>query len=85
MLEKWKVVVCTHLREQPSSRGLLPCNHKIAFDPCCPRGVLHFCHDMYPFFISFCYLFFVMGDNSADESSFDMGPNKQIGEKEALD
>ena len=23
MLEKWKVVMCTHIREQPSSGGLL--------------------------------------------------------------
>lgn len=88
MLEKWKEVVCTDVREQPSSRGLLPCTtlaitrlHLILV----AREEYFTLHDVYPFIISFCYLIFVMGENSADESSFDMGPNKQKGEKEVLD
>lgn len=40
ILEKWSVVVCTHIGEHPSPRGLLLCNSAII--------ILHFNHVIFP-------------------------------------
>ena len=47
MLEKWKVVMCTHIREQPSSGGLLLRPSAITSLPLgyVAGKTLHFCHD----------------------------------------
>ena len=47
MLEKWIVVMCTHIREQPSSGGLLLRPSAITSLPLgyVAGKTLHFCHD----------------------------------------
>jgi hypothetical protein len=79
MLEKWIVVMCTHIREQPSSGGLLLRPSAITSLPLgyVAGKTLHFCHDVDTFFLLLIDLARERGTR-ADEKSFDRGPSNPL-------
>lgn len=79
MLEKWIVVMCTHIREQPSSGGLLLRPSAITSLPLgyVAGKTLHFCHDVDTFFLLLIVLARERGTR-ADEKSFDRGSSNPL-------